>query len=262
MEFYKKRFLSIYPSFWIAWGVVHLLRVIGAGSFFYNGNRWSIILSVLGLDGYLGGAYYCVGEWFLGAIIIMYICSPTLLWMQKHAAVATSIIFLMIYYIVICKNYFGICSFRNIIVCIIGFWIGLFLGDSIERIVDNGVLLIVLLWTVWHVSSENSPFTVYTNVIIWGVCILLILSMIGQRVKNLIVIKIYSLISKMSFQIFLVHSVFLSNYTKWLRTKCLHSVKGIVFFEISAFIIICALAYGLHFIDKKIKSAAGQMKKC
>lgn len=261
-KFYKKRFLSIYPSFWIAWGVVYLLRVIEKGSIFYNGNRWSIILSVLGVDGYLGGAYYCVGEWFLGAIIILYILSPALLWIQKHASVGASIILLVIYYIVICKDYFGISSFRNIIVCLVGFWVGILLADGIEKIIDNKVLLIVLLWTIWHVSSGDSPFTIYTNIIIYGVCVLLVLSIIGRLIiRNPIVVKIYSFISKISFQIFLVHSVFLSNYARWMGTKYLSSVWGKVFYEISAVITICALAYSLFLIDKKIKALLHNKRK-
>lgn len=252
-KFYKKRFLSIYPSFWIAWAVVYLLRVVGSGSFFYNGNRWSIILSFLGMDGYMGGAYYCAGEWFLGAIIITYICAHPLLWLQKHASAVTSAALVVIYYNVICRDCFGVSSFRNIIICIVGFWAGLLLADGIEKIVDSGVLFIVLLWTIWHVSSANSPFTVYTNVVIQGISMFLVLSMIGRLIKNPLLIKGYSFISKISFQIFLVHSVFLSNYARWMGIKYLQAPVGIVFYEVSSLLIICALAYGLYILDRAIK---------
>lgn len=261
LKFYKKRFLSIYPSFWIAWVVVYLLRVIGSKSFFYNGNGWSIILSILGMDGYLGGAYYCVGEWFLGAIIIAYVCAPVLLWAQRHACTVTSAVLLVMYYNIICKDCFGVSSFRNIIVCIVGFWAGILLADGIEKIVDNGVLFIVLLWTIWHVSSANSPFTVYTNVIIQGVCMFVVLSMIGRLIKNPLLVKGYSFVSKISFQIFLVHSVFLSNYAKWMGLKYLQNRAGQIFFGITAIIAICALAYVLYIADKKIKSVVRGLRK-
>lgn len=63
-SFYKKRFLSIFPSFWFVWGIAYLIKVIKCQSFFYNGRKLSILLSFCGLDGYLGGAYYQAGEWF------------------------------------------------------------------------------------------------------------------------------------------------------------------------------------------------------
>lgn len=253
-EFYKKRFFSIYPSFWIAWGVVYLLRVISTRSFFYNGNKWSIILSFLGLDGYLGGAYYCVGEWFLGAIIIMYLCSPFLLWLYKRMQVIGHMVLGAAYYVVISKDYFGVSDFRHILVCAMSFWIGMLLADNIEKIVDNGVLFIVLLWTIWHVKTGHSPFTVYTGVIIRGVCVLLAVGMIGRVIKNPIVIRFFSLIRKISFQIFLVHAVVLSSYARWMGAARLQSIWVKGFFEISAFIIIVVLAYGLFYIDKKIKN--------
>ena len=214
LDFFKKRFFSIYPSFWIAWGVVYLLRVISARNFFYNGKKWSIILSILGLDGYLGGAYYCVGEWFLGGIIILYICTPLLLWMHKHMKILGSMALGAAYYVVISKDYFGVSSFRNILICVISFWIGMLLEDHIEKIISNWTLFIVLLWTIWHVSTGNSPFTVYTGVLIWGACVLLAVSMTGQYIKTPILVKFFSFIRKISFQIFLVHAVVLSYYAK------------------------------------------------
>lgn len=250
--FYKKRFLSIYPSFWIVWGLVYLSRVISAKSFFYNGNKWSILLSFCGLDGYLGGAYYCVGEWFLGAIIIMYVLYPLLLWLFIHAKVFSSMMITMVYYVIISKDLLGTSGFRNIVTCVMSFWIGMLLADCIEKIVDNWVLFIVLLLIIWHISTGNTPFTVYTGIVIWGTCSLGIACIIGKAIKNTIMNKIISYLAKICFQIFLLHHVVQTWYAGWMGNR-LEVIWIKWFYEISSLIIIVACASLVWHIDRIIK---------
>lgn len=216
MQFYKKRFWSIYPSFWVAWGIAYLLKVISAKSFFYNGHKLSILLSVCGLDGYLGGFYYQVGEWFLGAIIILYILYPLLLWFFTRAKGLSSGVLAVIYYITISRDCFGVSEFRNILICIMSFWIGMLLADIIEKISDNWVLCIVLMSTIWHISTANSPFTVYTGIVIWGASLLIILCIVGRTIKTPVVSGIFRFLSKISFQIFLLHHLLQAHLADWM----------------------------------------------
>ena len=78
-QFYKKRFFSIYPLFWIAyvmaffwvfWQLKEVYRIIPTKAIFW---------SVIGMDGWLAHlvpTFYMVGEWFLGSIIILYALFP------------------------------------------------------------------------------------------------------------------------------------------------------------------------------------------
>ncbi len=80
-KFYKKRFFSIYPLFWIAyvlaffwvfWQLREIYRVVPT---------YAIIWSVIGMDGWLANltpTFYMVGEWFLGSIIMLYLAFPVL----------------------------------------------------------------------------------------------------------------------------------------------------------------------------------------
>lgn len=81
----KKRFIRIMIPFY----VVSLLAVFGkmmfmAGPVFEETiPKWHIVFTLLGLDGYLkeyGIATFSlgVGEWFIGCIILMYLCFPLL----------------------------------------------------------------------------------------------------------------------------------------------------------------------------------------
>lgn len=77
--FYYKRWKSIFPMFYITFLFFFIRNVIAEHAVFYNGDPWKLLLSVFGLDGYLNykyPGYYIVGEWFLGAIVLLYVLYP------------------------------------------------------------------------------------------------------------------------------------------------------------------------------------------
>lgn len=81
-RFYFKRWKSIFPMFYITWLYYYLDNVIRTGTPFYGGKPWALVLTLLGLDGYLAyriDGYYIVGEWFLGAIVLLYALYPVFL---------------------------------------------------------------------------------------------------------------------------------------------------------------------------------------
>lgn len=94
-SFYKKRFLSFYPMFWLAWFVataVGMLVTEGLPS----GGIGALLTSLSGMDGYLMALgysgfslFYKVGEWFLGCIILLYLIMPLLLWGMKRNPILT-----------------------------------------------------------------------------------------------------------------------------------------------------------------------------
>lgn len=62
--FYKKRFLSIFPMFWIAFIIDFLIRVYLNGGINPTIPKWRFILSAIGMDSYLEDvipSFYCVG---------------------------------------------------------------------------------------------------------------------------------------------------------------------------------------------------------
>lgn len=89
-HFYKARARAIYPPFWIMnlYVVLTMVRhLFSDGSPFYAGNPLKLLLTVSGFDGYVQmfgfRNYYFCGEWFVGAILILYLLFPTLAWLYK-----------------------------------------------------------------------------------------------------------------------------------------------------------------------------------
>ena len=76
LTFYKKRWLSLFPMFYIAWTIMYIINSLRVGNWFWGGPRRNFLLSFIGMDGYfmhLGKNYYNLGEWFLGGIIFLYL---------------------------------------------------------------------------------------------------------------------------------------------------------------------------------------------
>ena len=90
-EFYRKRFLSLYPMFQLAWFAATAVGVLVYGGI-GSGGAGALLATFSGMDGYLLslgygglGAFYKVGEWFLGCMILLYLMMPLLLQgMKKH----------------------------------------------------------------------------------------------------------------------------------------------------------------------------------
>jgi len=78
-QFYYKRWKTLFPMFYLTWGYFYLHNVLATKSFFYHGMRLPMLLTVFGIDGYFrykGLNYYIVGEWFFGAIVMLYLLYP------------------------------------------------------------------------------------------------------------------------------------------------------------------------------------------
>ena len=61
--FYYKRWKSVFPAFYIAFAFLFLENVFKNGDLFYSAEPWTIVFSILGIDGYVNiPNYYIIGE--------------------------------------------------------------------------------------------------------------------------------------------------------------------------------------------------------
>lgn len=79
-SYFKKRFLSIYPLYWLAYAVVFLLVYV-LRHVAMDKPLATLPLSFLAMDGLLADVlptWYLVGEWFVGCIVLLYLIFPLL----------------------------------------------------------------------------------------------------------------------------------------------------------------------------------------
>lgn len=85
-RFYQKRAKAVYPMFWLAWCIFFPIRFVTKPGYYAAAKTPSLLLTVLGLDNFAQAAgwvtmdFACVGEWFLGSILFLYLLFPLLRW--------------------------------------------------------------------------------------------------------------------------------------------------------------------------------------
>lgn len=218
IEFYKKRWLSLFPMFYIMWILMYLREVVlRGGEWFWNGEPKLMLLSLFGMDGYfyyLQRNYYFIGEWFLGAIIIIYILYPMLKNLYEHYKRSTSLVLMIAWGMIFVVDWFTIEPFRNIITCICSFWIGMLLMEYREKckkywyVFGMGALVL-------FVVQIPIDYTFATNMT--AIMVFVSLFQLGSVVTKLPLLRnIILSVSKNSYAIFLTHHVIIDN---WVKTE-------------------------------------------
>ena len=201
-QFYYKRFKSIFPSFWICWFIFYVLNVIKVRTPFYAGNPLKLFLTLIGQDGYTQLRivnYYTVGEWFLGALIIVYAIYPLLLKVFKKndllGLVVLIILTTLVYVLnipVISPGFPGICES-----CLM-FYMGMVIYKYINVLNDKKVLIGSILFFIIYTFIKINILNTMLDMI-YGLVTFILLYKIGEKVNN----KCINKISNISYQIFL-----------------------------------------------------------
>lgn len=128
LDFYKKRWLALFPMFYIAFAFFYFRNVLLYRSPFYGGNPVKLLFSLAGMDGYFSyrvSTYYILGEWFLGALIILYLIYPLVLACFQKQALLTLAVSAGLYVFQLLSGIFTVSHFRNIFYCLLGFILGM-----------------------------------------------------------------------------------------------------------------------------------------
>ena len=204
-EFFKKRFWSIYPMFWIGY----------LGFFFYSFYqnqglnpaipRSRIIYSILGLDTYFQAFgqlnFSMVGEWFLGFIIIFYFFFPLLRkWLLTHPlSLALAAAGLYAVFLVLNSRYNSVL----LPVLLPRILFGMYFMQSGKKVkwptalISLGVI-IVNSFLPWKIDSTLQATYI-------GIAVFLILVWAADYLKWIPFRRICAWICKYSYAIFIVH---------------------------------------------------------
>ncbi len=208
--FYYKRWKSVYPFFYMVFIPKFLINVIRYKSFFYQGNPFGLLLSVLGIDGYFSyrfDSYYMMGEWFLGAIILLYLLYPMVLWLFNKSALLTTALTVAGYVFVLYTDIFTIDPLRNLLSCLMCFELGM-LFMKYRKVLSGKAAWGISIVIVFIVCALETTFPVYpvTRYHLTGIFLFVVLFTLGDYIMKIpYVSKGLSEISSLSFPVFLVH---------------------------------------------------------
>lgn len=129
-KFYFKRIKAILIPFWVAYILVWAVKFIfnGFQPLFPGIPQCNLIYTVVGMDGYLSNfgvrTYYLLGEWYLGAILIVYFLFPIFRMVFLKFPKSTVVFLFALRAAIIYKNVFPIPVCFNIITAYSYFSIG------------------------------------------------------------------------------------------------------------------------------------------
>lgn len=95
LPFYRKRLRAILPPFWFAYFVCAMVAFWRSRAIALGADWISVPPTLFGMDGYLNTrlptSYRGVGEWFVGCLLLVYLCAPAI-----HRAVKNRPVFTLI----------------------------------------------------------------------------------------------------------------------------------------------------------------------
>ncbi|MDU6897517.1 MAG: acyltransferase family protein [Haemophilus parainfluenzae] len=212
--FFKKRFLAIYPSFWITYILVALVFLIILHKPFGDGEYWKIILTVIGLDGfflYKFPSYYLVGEWYTGYMLITYLFFPVLyMFFSKKPIIS----FIIIIAIVVCvfniySEIFQIPQTINPIMRLPDFFFGIIFTTFLSK--NNMCKMILpILSLIYLIFSDftHAHIPYHFHMILTGISLFLILECIFRGIGQYLTPKILDKTAywaQYTFLAFLIH---------------------------------------------------------
>lgn len=252
-EFYKKRFLSIFPMFWFAYLVAFLHSFWIHKGLEQGIPKQNIILSVLGMDEYLSElmpSFARVGEWFLGFIIIFYLVFPIIRKMMIKYPIGTAVITLFIYIILNIKYPFKINRSIFLFTRLPELLFGMYFIKYRRKISWKSALLgmtVILINSFIQVPFNKDIQTTYIGIAAFIVGVFVA----GFLEKYNIMRKICSVLSKYSYAIFLAHHYIITQITSKFDLYSISVLESYILFILCC-CVIAFFSYILYACNKRI----------
>ena len=211
-SFYYKRFKSIFPMFYIAFFIMYMIKAIYTHDFLYGGNPVKLLLTLFGLDGYflyLIPNYYLIGEWFLGAIVLLYAIYPVLLKAFNKSVRITTLLAFGLYATVFIPDLYKIDARCNLFSCLISFVLGMVLMKYRSIWHKKAVVFLVSLFVSVVIIFVKIDF-IHENICnhLLAFSLFFVLSYIGELImKNKVCLKVFGELSGLSYAIFLIQHI-------------------------------------------------------
>lgn len=210
-RYIRRRWLGLFPMFFLAWLALALLRLMVAGPWWIGIPKWSILLTLVGMDGYFCAqmpTFYLCGEWFLGALVVCYVVFPLLRWLLRRIPYLTAILLLVGMWYIPFLSCFERDPYNNLWTCITIFYIGMLLAQH-PRMTNHWLTMVtcaivLMVWT-FHPLGFQSPMRIFSYLLV-GIVLYLLLTGIGAQMERLRPMeKVLSHLGTLSFPFFLMH---------------------------------------------------------
>lgn len=260
--FYKKRVITLFPTFYVCYAVCFALDFIRyPAAILYNAPVWHFVFSLLGIDGYLLNfgvpVFYVVGEWFLGFILLVYLILPLLiLAMRKHPIIPAAVVLpIYILSLIFCKNL----SYHNILPTerLMEVVIGMYLVRYVKKVHWYTALISLAVIVLNHIFKPTWNGSLQMTYI--GVAAFLILVFLaGFAQKSVAIQRICKSVCKYSYDCFIVHHWLTYRIASHFDLASI-SLKQTYFLFAVTLLAVIAASIALHWLTSKIVSAVSSV---
>lgn len=252
--YFKKRFMNIYPMFYIVFIIATLYAFLINGHILPYIPKKRIIFSILGIDQMMSAfgitTFAIVGEWFLGVILLIYIVFPFILKLFERFPKTTILIIftvVLISFILVPSKYESVFFVLRLPEIVFGMCF-------IKYIKQVNIPTVIVSLAVLAVNGFfNVPLNNLLKVYIVGISSFLVLVYISKFLEYQPIKTIIGSISKYSYAIFLVHHFIIGQIFKIVDLPTLTHSENYVLFVLCVIVIafISVSVYKLN--DKTIK---------
>ena len=219
--YFKKRFLGIFPMYWMAWATAFLYFFWKNKGITATAPKWKLILTVCGMDGYLnwyGSNFYLLGEWFLGCLLFLYLLFPLVKFGIDKKPIITAVVILMVYFLSIKFHNTPMPTDLFFLVRLPEFAFGMYFVKNGSKVkIPVGIVAFAFLISTWFVDYTNLIGKEYTHTLV-GITSVLAIAWITPLVKRFgLLVKLFQLIGKYSYAVFLVHHVLIMEVAEHFR---------------------------------------------
>lgn len=258
-SFYFKRWKSIFPAFYICYLYCFFSLSIRFRKLLFKFKLKKLFVTILGLDGYFlyrSRTYYLLGEWFLGAIIIIYILYPIISFVVTKNFFGSLLIIFFLNIFMYFTNFFIIIKSRNIITCITSFYFGI-ISVKFKKFFFMNNISFIISFVIFILLSTIKIYPLEIIFQIQGFSFFIALTKIGQYVIPKKYGIIFIKINNLSYSIYLIHHRIL--YDLFSLNNPLEWYSHILYLSLALLLIIICSKIHLMVVDSILKSNVFRM---
>jgi len=257
-KYFKKRFLGIFPMFWIAYFVIYLMLFFQTKTVpFGDLANYKYLVSIVGMDGYLGfyiNTFYLIGEWFLGCIILIYILFPIYrLLINKYPKIFFAISSIIGFGLMLFLKGTKMPVHMNLLVNSYSFILGMYIFKYIKEIKWWQMLIALAIPVGLYCIPAVAVNYVVTIANCIAYCLFIVLAYVGMKINNEIIENWLLVIGKYSYAVFLVHHYIIMKVEATFQNSDLR-LKGTVCLYLTVWLIIAIFSKILYSTNKNILS--------
>lgn len=254
-QFYYRRWKAIMPAYLFSFTSTFLLQIVKSRQFFHSSVPLPrLLLTLVGMDGYFNlffPTFFLVGEWFLSAILILYILYPLLNYLMRKCCCITLLVLTALYALIFHVDFWGVPKEVNLILCILCMYIGMLFARSHQILNSPLIASAAAIFGILFISFPIGEVYL-TEEILVGAALLIALNYFGAYLCRIPWIeRLITMVSRYSFYVFLIqHRLIIKVVERYNPSGTL----------ISLFLLIGTVMAALlfsHIFDKIIKKLLG-----